>query len=341
MKWAVITLTRGALSLGKRIKRKIPDIDLYTQPKWNDTDAISIAQNFKNFVGNIFTRYEVIIFIMATGIVVRTISEYIEDKTKDPGVLVIDEEGNHVISLLSGHIGGANSAAVKVAELIGAKPIITTASDVKNTIAVDTLAMKLNCEIENLEDAKKITSLIVNDEIVEIKSDIKIRIPLPKNIILNDLNNNHNIKGTIHITNKKIIDDHKSKVHLIPKNIVIGIGCRRGIPKKSIINAIDTVLNKLNLHPKSIKNFATVDIKRNEKGLIEASNYYNVSIKIFTKNEIKKVENKFNTSEFVRKTIGVGAVCEPCAYLSSNKGKFLLKKTSFNGITIAVWEEEI
>lgn len=338
MKWGVITLTKGALGKAKEIKKHIKNVDIYKLSKWNDEECKSINGKLEEFVGEIFSKYDVLLFIMASGIVVRVISKYIKDKTLDPAILVMDEKGKHVISLLSGHLGGANDAAIFVSKKIGAEPVITTASDVKESIAVDTLAMKLNLNIESLKDAKDITAMIVNDESVGVISDIKIDFELPNNITLIDKPND-NLNGLIYISNKN--NNFKIPyVHLIPKNIVIGIGCKKDMPRERIIESIKQTLSKLNINHKSLKMICTVDVKANEKGIIEASDFYNVPTKIVNRDEIKEVENMFDTSDFVKKSIGVGAVCEPCGYIGSNKGICLMKKTSFNGITLAVWEEK-
>jgi cobalt-precorrin 5A hydrolase len=252
----------------------------------------------------------------------------------------MDEKGKFIISLLSGHLGKANEATQLLARKTGATPVITTASDVLETIAVDTLATRLNCEIDSFENAKNITSLIVNDEKVGIISKIKIKFPLPENIIPIDDENREDIKGIIFVDNF-IRRSFKTMVRLIPKNIIIGIGCRQDIEKEKIIEAIENALESLNLHRKAIKHFATVDIKKDEKGLQETVIHYDRELKIIPREEIKEVEHMFEGSEFVKNTTGVSSVCEPSAYLSSERdGKFLMKKTKFKGVTLSVWEEE-
>lgn len=340
MRWAVLTLTKGGLEQAKRIKSIISEVDIYTLPKWKESQVFEIEGRLEDFVGSIFDKYSTLIFIMATGIVVRTIATHIKHKAIDPAILVMDEKGEFVISLLSGHLGGANDAARLLGEKIGAKPVITTASDVNDSMAVDTIAMKLNCSLDNFDEAKNITALIVNKEKVMIKSDIPISINLPENIVkVND--DCKDIKGVIYITNKKEFNFSTPKVQIIPRNIVVGIGCRKGIQKDHIIEVVNKFLDINNIHAKSIKHFATVDIKKNEQGIIEASRYFNVPLKIISREQIKKVEESFETSDFVKKTIGVGAVCEPCAYLSSTKGHFIMRKTSAQGVTVCLLEENI
>lgn len=336
MNWAVVTLTKGGTQQAKKVKRLLGDIslDIYTLEKWADEETIVINKNLDEFIGSIFYSYDIILFIMATGIVVRSIAKYIVDKTTDPGILVMDEKGQFIISLISGHLGGANKASKLLADKIGGQPVITTASDVNGLIAVDTLAEELECCISSMDNAKKVTALIVNNEPVRIESDINIDIKLPDNIVTEG-----EAKGTIYITNKLLNINHMYQVQLIPKNIIIGIGCRAGTSSKAIINAIDEALRSLNIDCRSILHFATVDVKQNETGIFEAAEHYKTIVKIVGREEIKAIESKFQCSEFVRKAIGVGAVCEPCAELTATRGHFLMRKKSYGGITLSIWEE--
>ena len=155
-----------------------------------------------------FDKYDLHIFVAATGAVVRIIEGKFKSKDSDPAVITVDDHANFVISLLSGHLGGANEECKKIADGIGAIPVITTASDVGGKIAVDTLSQKIKAKLESLEDAKRVTSLIVNGENVSIH--------LPKNIV----ENNKNCAGAIIVSNRKNIEISK----IIPKNIILGKG---------------------------------------------------------------------------------------------------------------------
>ncbi len=336
MNWAVVTLTKGGVQQAKKVKRLLDDIslDIYTLEKWADEETITINKKLDEFIGSVFYSYDIILFIMATGIVVRSIAKYIVDKTTDPGILVMDERGQFIISLLSGHLGGANKAAKLLADKIGGQPVITTASDVNGLIAVDTLAEELDCRISSMTNAKNVTALIVNNELVRIESDINIDIKLPDNIVTEG-----EAKGTIYITNKVVNIDNMYQVQLIPKSIIIGIGCKAGTSSEAIINAVEEALRALNIDCRSILHFATVDVKQYEVGIFEAAKHYKTVVKIVDREEIKTVEHKFQCSEFVRKAIGVGAVCEPCAALTAKRGHFLMRKKSYNGITLSIWEE--
>lgn len=321
MKLAVWTVTRGAGLNGVEIKNKIEGIDVFTLSKFKIDNSIQM-ENFTEELNEAFNKYDGHIFIMATGIVIRKIASLIKSKDVDPAVVVIDEGMNFVISLLSGHLGGANDLTQNLHEIFGLVPIITTSSDVTGKIAVDTLSQKLKCNLKSLEAAKKVTSLIVDGKNVELS--------LPKNIC------NENPEGVVVISNKENLEI----VHLYPENLVIGIGSRRGIEKEKVYEFLIETLEKHNLSLKSIKHFATVDLKADEKGIVETARELGKELKIVSREEILTVEDMFHGSEFVKKEIGVKAVSEPCAYLTSSKdGKFIEIKAKKDGMTISIYEE--
>lgn len=334
MRWAVITLTKGALELGLKIKNSIDNVDLYSNPKWDSNQSKKIDGNFNEFISKIFHEYDILVFIMASGIVVRSIAKLITNKTQDPGVIVIDEKGKYAISLLSGHLGGANDATKLLYEKIGSEPVITTASDVIGSVAVDTLAKLLGCEIENMEDAKKITSYIVNGYKVGIYTEIPFNFLIPDDIKkINDLNEIYGYDGLIVVSNK-LISLPKSQIRLIPKNLVVEINTKRGVLAESIISAIKNELRKNNLDSKSIKKIAISYIKKEDKELSRAARFFNVPL------EYIKKEDSPQKLDFINKSIDVDTLCKSVAYLSSsNKGSYISKKKSYGGITIAILEE--
>ena len=184
---------------------------------WSSDQSRPTGSNFNEFISKIFHEYDILVFIMASGIVVRSIANLIINKTQDPGILVMDEKGKYVISLLSGHLGGANDAARLLSEKIGSEPVITTASDVIGSMAVDNLAMLLGCEIDNMSTAKEITSNIVNGYKIGIFTEIPINFPIPDNIKkINNLEEIDEYSGIIIVSNK-IISVPKPHVRLVQK----------------------------------------------------------------------------------------------------------------------------
>ena len=293
----------------------------------NNENLIVINERVPILLEKTFNKYDLHIFVAATGAVVRIIEGKFKSKDTDPAVITIDDHANFVISLLSGHLGGANEECKKIANGIGAIPVITTASDVGGKIAVDTLSQKIKAKLNDLDGAKRVTSLIVNGENVSLH--------LPKNIV----NHDENSAGAIIVSNRKNIEISK----IIPQNIFIGIGCKRGVSKEHIIEKLKYAMDKQNLELSAIKMAASAWVKSDETGLLEAMKELDIPIKFFEKEEILKLEDLIEEkSEYVKKTIGVYGVSEPCAFLaSSGKGSFLVKKVKLEGVTISIFEEQM
>lgn len=337
MRVACLSFTNKGKILGDMIAHssgdRISSIDHYVNSE--------VECGIKDLMEELVDRYDGLIFISATGIAVRMMNPYIKDKTIDPAVVVVDDLGKFSISLLSGHIGGGNELAKWIANIVGAIPVITTASDNRGIESLDIFAVKNNYYMENMESIKRITSMMVNGKKIGFYSEMEDRIDYDNLVILDDLENiDFDIEGLIIVSSQCYMKD-KSVIPyatLIPKNINIGIGCKKGIESSRIISAIEEIFHKLNLSIKGIKAIGTVEIKRHEKGIIEAAKYFNCPLKILTIEEIKKVEERFEKSQFVKDTIGVYSVSEPCAYLLG--GKIISGKTKHGGITISIAKEE-
>lgn len=328
-------------------------------------DEILVKEKLNLLTKSLFENYHAIVFIMATGIVSRIIAPYIVNKTEDPAVIVMDERGKFAISLLSGHIGKGNEITTSIAECMKSIPVITTASDISNKLSVDMFAKKYDLAMNCMEEVKTVTSLSVNDFKVGIlfdsqTNDYKFNIgcleieKFPSNIEVIDEENIpiENIEymksfdGIIFISNRSELKDYFVKrnfkkdlkiAQLIPKNIVIGMGCKRGKTFKELYQELRMNLRKYNLNEKSIKTIASVDIKADEKGLIELAEYLNVEFRCFKVHELELVEDKFEGSAFVKKTIGVSSVSEPSGYLASNRGKNIMPVVRSSGTTISIW----
>jgi len=284
-------------------------------------------ENYKSNLNDIFEQYDGIVFISSTGIAIRISASFIKDKSIDPAIVVVDDMGRYSISLLSGHIGGANELAENIANCLKCQAIITTASDGRGIEAVDMFAKRNDLYIESLEDAKKITSMMIEGEAIKLESEIEAKIGY------NNIVKNHEV-GAIFVCSKLNINYLKPCCILRPKNITVGLGCRRGKTVDEIISALMTIFSDNDLSIQSIKQIATVDVKQYERGIIEACKYLNCEMVIISREAIKAVQDKFNKSAFVEATIGVSSVCEPCAYISG--GELIVGRTAINGITIAI-----
>jgi len=331
-----------------------------------------------DWVGKQFVSCDLLIFVGACGIAVRHIAPYLVSKTTDPAVLVIDDTGKNVISLLSGHIGGANEFAIKIASAINANPVITTSSDCNGKIAVDMLAKKNELVITDLKMAKEIESALLDGEKIGIVSEFEIEGNVPKEfeVIMccsgekglsdnngqildedahNALKNKKDIKYGIIITNLLKQEYIKSDVqnrqftksdmqnrqfaktlYMTAKNVVVGVGCRRGKSKDEILSAITNSLENKGLSTKAVWKICSIDLKKDEPGLLEAANKIDVPIQFFTAEQLSAVEGVSEGSEFVRSVTGVDNVCERAAIIGSDNGKLILEKTKFDGVTVAL-----
>ncbi|MBZ9634895.1 cobalt-precorrin 5A hydrolase [Clostridium sp. FP1] len=316
MKIACLYFTRSGEAIAERIKYS-SDYEVHIYSK----------ENYKINLNSIFKDYDGIVFISSTGIAIRISAPFIKNKTVDTAIVVVDDLGRYSISLLSGHIGGANELAESIAECLKCQAIITTASDGRGIEAVDMFAKRNNLFIESFCDAKKITSMMLSGEDIKIQSEIEAKIGYGSIV-------EHHEAGAIFVCSKLHINYDKPSCILRPKNITVGLGCRRGKTMDEIIHALMTVFIDNDLSINSIKQIATVDVKQDEKGIIDACQYLKCEMLVISREAIKVVQGRFNKSAFVEQTIGVSSVCEPCAYISG--GEIIVGRTAINGITIAI-----
>ncbi|GAB6100476.1 cobalt-precorrin 5A hydrolase [Halanaerocella petrolearia] len=339
MKLAVIALTEAGKELAYSLDELL-EVDLYLAAKVESRkDVNTFDSSLKELVSKLFTQYDGLIFIMALGIVVRVISPYLRDKREDPAVITVDETAENVISTLSGHLGGANQLTNQVASLIEANPVITTATDCQDKLAFDLLAKKLNCEVVPWKNLKLANAALVNGRQVNIFTDLELDLNLAEEVSLFPLEQLGEVEGFPVIISNQDIKLTKPYLQLIPQNIVVGVGCRRGVSANQVKTAIFSALQKLDLHQASIKKLATIDLKEDEAGIIDTAKELDIPVDIIAREEIKEADLDYTRSEFVKEQIGVGGVCEPAAQLSIQKGELLLPKTINNKVTVALVRE--
>lgn len=343
---AVVALTTTAAKLGERISSLEKDTVLYVPLRLGEEfpRAQLIQGSLAELVQELWGSYSQFVFVMAAGIVVRTIAPLLQDKTKDPAVVVLDEGGSFVIPLLSGHLGGANQLARELAAAIGAQEVITTATDVERIPALDDLARRNQCVLENLVQWKNVALAMLEGKSVALFSSVDLAVEFPANVQvvgeLSDLSGTY--EGMIYITEQILVAAPEGIpfVVLRPRNIVVGVGCRKGTSAKDIVTAIRQELKALALSPNSIAALASIDLKSTEPGLLEAARELGVSVSFYKSEELAQVDHAYSTSPFVQEITGTGAVAEPAAWLAA-RDPFLLKaKTCYPGITIAIVKDQ-
>ncbi len=299
--WAIVAVSRDATALALRVKDHLDDykVTVYTKEKYMREGTQAIGGSMADFMGQLMADHEIILCIMATGIVVRSIAPHLGHKSADPGILVMDAAGKYVISLLSGHLGGANEAAVTVSKRMGAQAVITTGTDVKGSMAVDVLAQKLECTIDDFTQAKEVTALILDGDTVVVEDRVGCDftgIILPHNLLLEgDGIEIPATAGKIIIATDRAdtVGEGCPWALLVPKNVVVGIGCKRAMDGEHIIEALKGQLAQAGIHPKAVKTLATIGLKAEEPGIKKACESFGAALKIVPDDFVKMVQGRF------------------------------------------------
>ena len=290
---------------------------------------------------------DAIIFVMAAGIVVRAIAPLLKDKKSDPAVVVLDEQGKFAVSLVSGHLGGANELAKEIAGILGGEAVITTASDVNNLPSVDLWARDNNLIIENWDVLPLVGTRYVNNGGLRVYCDIPLALP-PEFLRVSDprfadaiITNNRDVYAgspRCSITGEGCSTEAcrvKGQVYLRPLNLVAGIGCNSGTPLDEIEAALQTTLEEHNLVFSSLLSLATIDIKGNEPGLRAFADKHGLTLQVFSTADLNTVAG-IEPSEVVIKATGAIGVAEPAALLASGDDKLIVPKQKKGNVTVAI-----
>jgi cobalt-precorrin 5A hydrolase len=343
---AVIAITKHGIDIARRIREKIPEVQLYAQAKHSDSNADVrwFTDQTTKVVGELFKSYDALICIFSLGAVVRLIAPHLVDKKSDPAVLVIDDKGRYVISALSGHIGGGNELARLVASSLNAEAIITTAADVNETIAVDLLGREFGWEIEDFQNVTRISAFMVNEEKIAVYQDAGQpdwwHSPLPRNVqivkVLGEVKSRE-FKGALVITDRIVNDPDivaKSVVYR-PKSLVVGIGLHWDTQSSVIESGVGSTFASGQLSTRSIRNISSLNRGAKVKGLEEYASARGIPVELFEKEELAAVPVP-NPSSTVQKFEGTPSVSEASSLLSS-KGTLVVPKQKFPpNLTVAV-----
>ena len=333
MNIAILSVSKKGYDLSFKLKELLD----------NDSTIIKCDiyhKDVKNTFNLLFYEYDAIIAIMASGILIRSITHLLESKTTDPAILNIDDNGNFVISMLSGHLGGANKLTIKVADLIGATPVITTSTDVNKKLGIDVLAKDLYLSIDNTKEI-----LHFNKSILEGK-EVSFTVNSNGNYdYLFEYLNKNTLEMDVSIYFSSRINDGEIEaecdnrtIMLRPRNIVFGIGCRRGKSCEKINEAIDVVLNDLKIHKSRINMLSSAEIKKDEQGILDLAEKLDIPVNFVELDKLSLFESKYiQKSDFVMSKFGIPGVCEPSALITAGfDSKLIYKKTAFDGVTVSV-----
>lgn len=330
-KASAIGFTDRALDVCKDVKL-IMDAKGYVT-ELLDGRKVSISGKMEEmFRGNSY-----IIFVSAAGIAVRMIAPHIKSKDSDPGVIAIDEGKNFAISLLSGHLGGANEITAGLAKALGAVPVITTATDVNGKFAVDLWTKSAGCVIEDIGMIKYVSSAVLKNERVGICPDFEIEGDIPEEL---ELSATGDVGISVSLSGGKT--NFARTLNAIPRIVTIGAGCRRNTEPEKFKAFILEVMAKENISIKAVERLASIDLKKDEKCMIETADSLGIPFITYSARELENAGERdsagqlFDSSDFVKKTTGTDNVCEKSAYLGSDRGKIIMKKKSLDGMTVSL-----
>lgn len=342
MRWAVVALNQASMAWGRTLKERCESsavaIDLFTLPKYLAEDFLPIEGGLRAFNERLFADYKAIIYVMAMGIIVRDIAPWLRHKSVDPAVLCYSVDGHYIIPVVSGHLGGANDLALTIADATGAVPVITTASDLLGKSAVDMMAKGHNLAITSYKGAKNLTAMLINGERVCVYSDGAMTGTIEGMAIEQTMD--EGADGLIYIGYKKRLDFQKPSVRLVPRKLVLGMGCRKGVAYEGLWAFLNRVLEEQNIDSQGIVKLASIDLKAEEAGLMALAKKLKVPFITYSSGALAEVAEAFDTSAFVKKITGVGAVAMPSGYLASGKGRCLIEKVAEAGMTLCLWEEK-
>ena len=358
MSCSIVTVTAGGAALGQRVAdylRQGGDQQLTLHvPAWLAPDfpeAQAMEGRLRDLVGLLFTSRRKLIMIMATGIVVRLIAPHLRDKLTDPAVVVLDERGQYAISLLSGHLGGANDLARDLALGLDLTPVITTATDVCGVPAIDLVARDYGLVLDPPEAVRTVNSALLHGRPVRIYTEHNLALaPVPGLSIqpwpqlsaapTSELNDH----CLVLVTNRSQAGlPAAATLFLRPRNLVAGVGCRKDVSPETVAAALGLALAQCGRSALSLRALATVDLRAHEPALMINAAQLGIPLLSFARAALDKLfalkHLDLQYSEFVKNTIGVGGVCEPAALLAGQQARLILKKMKHQGVTVAIAED--
>lgn len=291
----------------------------------------------------LFDTKDMLVFIGASGIAVRAIAPYVKSKLSDPGVVVLDECGCYAVSLLSGHIGGANAFTRQLAALVGAEPVITTATDRNGVFAVDEWACQNQLRILNPAAIKEISARLLAGEKIGFYSELPIRGSLPEGLVLLEKAASGGMEAGIAVTYERVASSHIFPItcQLQPRDLVLGMGCKKGKSFQELQRFVTALCQTHELDVGRIDKLCSISEKAEEAGLLELAKQLQIPFETYTAKALGSLTGEFAASAFVSAQMGVDNVCERAAALGSAQGRKLVGKQSCEGMTAAIYQRQL
>ncbi len=344
MRASVISFSVKGGSLAERIRQALAEegrVTVWALPKYAESNgADPVQESLSDWCGHCWETEDLLIFVGAAGIAVRLIAPWVRDKTTDPAVLVVDEEGRFVLSLLSGHLGGANARAEQLAAALGAVPVITTATDTAGKFAVDVWAKENGLLFSSLQPAKKISAAVLSGEPVGFFCEGTVEGELPPELepVTEPaawLAEGHSL---IEVSCREYVGSsaRENLLRLSPASCVsVGIGCCRGTEAAVIRRKVEEWLAGEGIVFGSLCSIASLDRKSREPGLAACCRAWGLPFVTYSAQELAGMPGDFTASPFVAEVTGVDNVCERAAVRASGGGRLLMRKKAGDGVTAA------
>lgn len=360
MRIALVAITKHGVQHARELKSKLPGSELWVSEKQKDlaSDADGVFATIKDFTAGAWDRYDGLVYHVSLGAVVRTIAPFLKGKDVDPAVVSVDDAKRFAISVLSGHVGGANELAERVARALDATPVVTTASDSRATLAVDILGRELGWILEDKANVTPVSAAVVNEKPVALVQEAGERhwwtrpTPLPANIhVFNSVAEAY--KSGRHFEAWLVISDRSTEVLMSelgsvwsrtviyrPKTLHLGMGCDAGVDLDELLELVRGTLADAGLSLKCVAALASIDLKSGEEALHQLAEHLGVPQVFFSRDELNALGPKSAPNPLVMKYTGALGVCEPAAMLSAGVRDLLVPKHKSRRATLAVARRE-
>jgi cobalt-precorrin 5A hydrolase len=351
--YALVAITKHGVEVARTLHEQLP-CDLYYMEKFAYGDESErgirlFSGSPREHMPHLFHTYKGLVLFFSLGAVVRLIAPLLKSKHTDPAVVVVDDHGKYAISVLSGHLGGANMLTREVARILNAEPVITTASEVNQTIPVDLLGREFGWVIEDFAHVTPVSAAVVNEEPVAIIQEAGEKNwwtydkPLPENLFVYSSAQEASVRehhAVLYITDRLLSEEEKKQwlsngVLYRPKTIILGIGCNRGTSEEEVEQVIRETLDELSLSFLSVRGIATIDLKKDEEALVSITQKYGWTFQYYSPEQLNRVPIT-HPSETVFKYTGAYGVSEPAAKLAAETDSLLLTKKKDGNVTISV-----
>lgn len=324
---AILAFTRRGATLGKVLAEAL-DASLHVPARFADEVGAEAYDSLEGWTARMWGEKDALIFVGACGIAVRAIAPHVKDKFTDPAVVSVDEAGKFVVPLLSGHVGGANELAIRVAVLTEGQAAISTATDVNGLFAVDVWARERDMAITDRTLAKEVSAALLEGKRVGFASDFGH--PCPGGLT------DGPAELGVWVTDRTGAGPFSRTLRLAPQSLILGIGCRRGTEQAAIEALTSAAL--AGYEPRAVAAVATIDLKKDEPGLLAFCQAHHLPLRTFPAEVLAAAEGDFTPSDFVKSVTGVDNVCERAAVCAG--GWIIVPKQAKNGVTVAVARKE-